>query len=265
MGDALEEYVKDAFANTIGHKQNENLLEKYNEVFAYFGNSNNPPDAILKNGDAIEVKKTESPSPNIALNSSPPKHKLYKNDSRITKRCKAVDGGVWEEKDIIYAIGYAPKKNELKHLWFIFGDCYAASKSTYERIEKSIKDGIIKYSGVNLSETNEIGRVNRVDPLGITQLRIRGMWHIQHPSKVFSYLGNKISHFDVDNTSSEDDLFVTCLMRKSKYCSDSIEKDDRDKIECHPNIKKCAVKIKDPDNPAVLINAVLIKVQRIPK
>ena len=32
-------------------------LEKYSEVFSYLGNTSNPPDMIIKDGDAIEVKK----------------------------------------------------------------------------------------------------------------------------------------------------------------------------------------------------------------
>ncbi len=37
-------------------------------------------------------------------------------------------------------------------------------------------------------KTNEIGRINYVDPLKITNLRIRGMWLLQPPYKVFDYL-----------------------------------------------------------------------------
>ena len=33
------------------------------------------------------------------------------------------------------------------------------------------------------AETKELGRVNQVDPLGITNLRIRGMWQIETQEK----------------------------------------------------------------------------------
>ena len=38
------------------------------------------------------------------------------------------------------------------------------------------------------SKTVELGRINRVDPLGITNLRIRGMWMIANPLRVFEYV-----------------------------------------------------------------------------
>lgn len=47
IGEALEEYIKDAFANTIGNNTNARN-RKINEVFSYIGNQNNPPDSIIK-------------------------------------------------------------------------------------------------------------------------------------------------------------------------------------------------------------------------
>lgn len=70
VGDALECFVKDILANAISENDESSKLEKYNEVFSYLGNQNNPPDFILRNGDAIEVKKIESLRASIALNSS---------------------------------------------------------------------------------------------------------------------------------------------------------------------------------------------------
>src|SRR5699024_11579610 len=61
-------------------------------------------------------------------------------------------------------------------LWFVYGDCYCADKSYYERIADTIKDGVSSIPDVDFGETKELGRVNKVDPLGITYLRIRGMW-----------------------------------------------------------------------------------------
>lgn len=75
-GNGLEEYVKDLFSNTFNHNSDERLI-KQSEVFSYLGNAKNPPDAMLRDGDAIEVKKIESDSP-LQLNSSYPKHKFKK-------------------------------------------------------------------------------------------------------------------------------------------------------------------------------------------
>ena len=68
-GDALEEYVKDLFAGTFKMREDERL-EKLEEVFSYLGNNSNPPDAMLRGGDAIEVKKIETLDASLALNSS---------------------------------------------------------------------------------------------------------------------------------------------------------------------------------------------------
>lgn len=57
MGDALENYIKDAFADTLEANNELSRLETYNEKFSWLGSQNNPPDIMIKGGDAIEVKK----------------------------------------------------------------------------------------------------------------------------------------------------------------------------------------------------------------
>ena len=52
VGDALEKYIKDLFANTLFCNDEYKKTSIFNEVFSYTGNQNNPPDIILKNGDA---------------------------------------------------------------------------------------------------------------------------------------------------------------------------------------------------------------------
>lgn len=62
MGEALEEYIKDMFADTINETDENKRISKISQTFSYLGNQNNPPDMIIRNGDAIEVKKIESAS-----------------------------------------------------------------------------------------------------------------------------------------------------------------------------------------------------------
>lgn len=132
VGDALENYVKDVFANSFDLPEIERL-KKFEEVFSYAGNQNNPPDLILRNGDAIETKKVQSPTSALALNSSYPKDKLYSNNPMLTQACKNCES--WTMKDIIYVIGYTSDTN-LKCLWLVYGDCFAADKEVYEKIKK---------------------------------------------------------------------------------------------------------------------------------
>jgi hypothetical protein len=72
VGEALEMYVKDAFANTIQEQDEQVKNTRYNQVFSWLGNQNHPPDIMIRQGDAIEVKKTQSVNSDLALNSSYP-------------------------------------------------------------------------------------------------------------------------------------------------------------------------------------------------
>ncbi len=84
----LEHYIRDLFCNTLVENNFNYKNEVYSQNFSYLGNQNNPPDLILKNGDAIEIKKIESIKNQIALNSSYPKNKLYANSPLITQACR---------------------------------------------------------------------------------------------------------------------------------------------------------------------------------
>lgn len=247
VGEALEAYIQDTFANTVTETNFDLRNQKVSETFSYLGNQNNPPDIILKNGDAIEVKKIQGKGSAIALNSSYPKSKLHSDDPKITDACRNCEN--WSTKDIIYAIGLTNDQN-LKHLWLVYGDCYAASREIYTRIGKIIKDGVSEIEDIEFSETKELGRVNRVDPLGITNLRIRGMWHIDNPLKVYKeyYVSDEEKAFS-----------LVCIMRSDKF--DSFNLNDRNNLFAHNNISISDVKINDPDNPAILINAKLITLE----
>lgn len=247
-GESLERYVQNLFANTMNSMPESERLKIVSEKFSYKANQNNPPDFILRNGDAIEVKKIETPTSNIALNSSYPKAKLFSNSDMITAACRNCED--WVEKDIIYVVGVLSGSNLLS-LCMVYGVDYAASVEIYERIKNIIKDGVLQIPGVEFSETKELGRVNRVDPLGITLLRVRGMWHIENPLKVFDYV------YQLDESK---DFNFMALINSAKY--ESFSQTERDELELLVssnsalNIKN--VSIKNPDNPAQLKDAVLI-------
>lgn len=138
--------------------------------------------------------------------------------------------------------------NELRYLWLVYGDCFCADKEVYEKIKTKIKEGVSVIDGVTFTETKELGKVKRVDPLNITDLRIRGMWHIQNPHVVFSYL---------NCTDSTKDFQFFALMRKSKYDTFS-ELDKQSLLNLTASgLKTQNVKIKNPDNPAQLLDCVL--------
>jgi hypothetical protein len=255
MGEGLEDYIKHAFANVLSETDKKIKIDKCSQTFSYLGNKTNPPDMILKNSDAIEVKKVQSLSPELQLNSSHPKNKLYSNNSKINKKCREcedkLNSGKWMSKDIIYIIGHVPDKTKvLKTLWLVFGDCYAAEPDVYTKVENKISNSIISMSDIELEEsTKELGRVKKVDPLNISSLRVRGMWLIQHPKKVFDY----IYKYD-----TQADFQLIALMNTKKY--DSFPDQDREFIENTDLIEVNSVKIQDPNNPAILMSAKLITI-----
>ena len=248
VGEQLEFYIKDAIASSFKLSQSQKQIN-YSKVFSYLGNQNNPPDIIIKNSDAFEIKKIETPYATIALNSSPPKDKLRAEDIRITDACRNCENLAWKEKDLFYIIGNA-KKGVLKSLFFVQGTCYAADHKIYEKVHEPIKTGVTKIlDSLNLEggETVELGKVRRVDPLGITELRIRGMWGIENPLKVFE---------ELCPLNEENNFNLFALIKKDKYLS--FPKEDIKEIESNKKIQIKDVKVNDPNNPAKLIEAKLI-------
>ena len=254
MGDALEFFVKDLFCSSLDVSDFSTRDLIYSKYLSYIGNNNNPPDFIIKKSSAVEVKKIEKLTfGDIALNSSYPKDYLYASSTLINKGCRTCedDFGGWTKKDMIYVIGNVIE-NKLRVLWLLDGECYCADDEVYKKIKTTIHEGVKNINGVEFANTKELGKVKKIDPLGITDLRIRGMWSIKHPMKTFDYL--------VDGYSKKVELQVYCLLLKNKY--DNICDDDKNNLVEYINngkLEKIDVRIKNPNNPAQLLDAVLFK------
>lgn len=247
-GDALEEYVKDIFAGTLHEQDDSQRLRKISEIFSYLGNKNNPPDSILKGGDAIEVKKIESRGSALALNSSYPKAKIFADSPMITTACRNCEN--WTVKDIIYVVGVV-NSQIMSSLCFVYGEDYAGEAEIYERVKTAIKNGILEINDIEFAETKELGKVRKVDPLGITDLRIRGMWHIENPLKTFNYV-----YIPEENKQFN----FMAIINTEKY--KSFPDEDRKNLENLENevenFKIEDVEIKNPNNPAKLKKVKLI-------
>lgn len=246
-GVALEKYIIDLFAGTVGERNDIIRNKKVSETFSYIGNQNNPPDSMLKGGGAaIEVKKIESSNSNLALNSSYPKAKLYHDSTMINKHCKNCE--YWTIRDIIYAVGVV-KNNIISSIAFVYGEDMCADKETYEKIQHVIKTGIEQIPDIELAETKELGRVNRVDPLGITYFRIRGMWHIENPFKVFEYIykPDNSKRFNLMAIISDDK--IATMTNYSQLESLAIS---------NPTLNISNAEIKNPNNPCQLRKVKLI-------
>ena len=109
--------------------------------------------------------------------------------------------------------------------------------------------GINSITDVEFTETKELGKVKKVDPLGITDLRIRGMWHIENPNKTFNYI------YKYDESK---EFQLICLMKKEKY--DSLPIEDREALDSLgiDEVEVLDVRVKSPDNPVRLIDAKLL-------
>ena len=176
----------------------------------------------LKNGDAVEVKKIESSDAALALNSSYPKQILHRDNPMISSACR--DAEIWTQKDILYVVGVV-NGDRLKSLCMIYGRDYCAAEKIYRGFET----------------------INGVDPLGITHLKVSGMWHIENPWKVFSYVYRR-------NPSANFNFM--CIVSENKWR----QFDNREILTgLNPNLKISDVRIKNPDNPAKLTAARLIR------
>lgn len=164
----------------------------------------------------------------------------------ISNTCRNAEQ--WSKKDIIYIVGVVDS-NRLKKLCMIYGRDYCATGECYDKIRRLIKEGVENVEGIEFSATRELGRVNRIDPLGITYLRIRGMWHIENPWKVFNY---------IYQSNSDADFNFMCIINDEKWETFENRGELVEMQKNNPKLKISDVKIKNPDNPAKLQNAKLI-------
>ncbi len=254
MGDSLDAYIKSLFIKNIDNLTLEEINLKNEEIFSWLGNQNHIPDFILKNSDAVEVKKIGGVG-SLALNSSHPKQVLTSDSLMISQGCRDCEGsGVSWSKELWYVIGTV-ENNKITYLFFVQGLLYSADESIYAKIKSGIKNGIEEISGVQFSSTNELARVNNVDPLGITSLRVRGMWSIKHPFNTYDYIPEIEKH----NTTTNDKLYTYILVENKKYLSFS--ETERSLLESKQNVKIYDKQIKNPNNPAQLINSKLIRIE----
>ena len=177
QGKPFEIFAKNMFAECLGALSS-HVDAAWERTFSWRGSANHPPDFMVREGDAVEVK-IHGGVGQIQLNSSPPKRTLKVTDPRIQEGCRTCED--WSEKDFLYFIG---KANEefVEALWLIDGTCIADHADTYDMIFDKLA---LTVSDLGGEPGNEIGRLNNVDPLRATSLRVRAMWLLEHPARVF--------------------------------------------------------------------------------
>lgn len=250
MGSELESYSKDIFANAYNIDDVGKKLEQYNKVLSYLGGSKNPPDFIIRNGAAVEVKKVESTG-ELQLNSSSPKKILKSTSDKITYECKNCED-CWTEKDMVYIIANQNKNNKIvESIWLIDAKCYIADESIYLKVFKLVKDTISNIDGLNSLDSKELGRIGQIDGLDITKLRVRPMWTLQHPNTVFNsfVINDDINKFR-----------VYALISKKTF--ESYPESDikiLNQLISDGKITKSNKTVKDPDDKSKYLDVVLLK------
>ncbi|RHW50337.1 restriction endonuclease [Lactobacillus bombicola] len=202
-GDNLEFFIKDMFCwNALQYSYQEQKEMEYKKLFSWTGDSTHFPDLIIKGGAGIESKKVNDDSySTVPLNSSYPKDYItsetqnYPKDS--LKNEPILD---WDTKPVIYAIGNLNTKNpqnlnQLKSLWFVYGNTMVPKNQYYQEIIKGIRNSIQKSAQSNIDwiKSKELARVHGIDKLKRTNMRVRGMYELQHPEKIFNKYINNIT------------------------------------------------------------------------
>lgn len=270
-GDSLEFFVKDMFCEEASQYTYQDDKEKvYKKYLSWTGDSSHFPDLIINDGAGVEPKKIngKSTTGTLALNSSFPKDYIYPDTQNVPAPGKSgkkeyVETG-WTKKPIIYVVGNLNNKksstntNGLYSIWFAYGNTFVADNSKYESVISSIRNAIDKDVNAPLEHSKELGRLRGIDNLKLTNLRIRGMYELQHPGKVF--------HEYVDDLKLPDDKsHVFVVMLKREY--DHLVKEMKDKwspveksLQGFINkgvLNKLSVKIPDPNNPDQKLDAII--------
>ena len=204
---------------------------------------------IIQGGDAVVIKTIKTYRGSLTINNYPPKDRIMWNDPWIVKNCREIDGGQWNSKDVFYATGWIEKRR-MKYLIFIQGSCFIPEEKVYNKKIQGLKKNIYDYvdsEGLEANRTISLAKVSNLDPLGITNLKIKGVWNIENPLRIFS---NTFSY------DQKQDFTLIPLVFKKRF--DSFPKKDVDAIVNDNQIEIKDVKIKNPNNPQKKIQAKLI-------
>lgn len=211
-GMSFEMYCKDRL---VGLEPGDDVKREsmYRRHLAYQGAKNHPPDAMYRggnDGDAFEFKKREGhAASDIPLNSSWPKDRLTVDSHGVLDDCRKCES--WSERNLFYVCGGVPKgTSRLKWIWLCDARLMSAEAAVYERLREHLRTGIAGIRATRFADTKELGRVTNIDPRNSTSLRMRGMWNIAGPGKMFK---------DVPGVSMGGGPNLHALIRRERWLS----------------------------------------------
>lgn len=218
-GDSLEYFIKDMFCTGAEKYQYDHEKDRvYNQFLSWSGDSSHFPDMIVAGGVGVEPKKVNNESEaSIALNSSFPKDYIYPTTQNVPQLSEKS----WQKKPIIYAVGNLNTKkgideNKLFSLWLAYGNTFVADRNVYLSMVNEIRGAIRNASNADLVDSKELARAKGIDYLKYTNLRVRGMYELRHPAKVF---GEYVENLNFPKNKSH----IYLVMLKSEF--DSIKND----------------------------------------
>ncbi len=249
-GDSLEFFVKDMFCTGASQYHHEpEKMRVYRNYLSWTGNSTNFPDFIVKGGVGVEPKKLNNLSySTLALNSSYPKDYIYPDSQNLPREINEED---WERKEVIYVAGNLNTQNDkLLTLWFAYGNTMVADRSIYLNLINEIREAV-ESTNATLIASKELARAKGIDPLNLSNLRVRGMYELEHPHSVFS---EYITRNDIPLDATK--IFLVMLV------------DDYNEIEEKPDfsthfssghLKQTEIQIPNPNNPSENLEAILFE------
>ena len=249
VGESFEDFIRHSFANSFG-LPDEEKARRWSSIYSYIGGQNNPPDLMIRGGDAVEIKKIGSIGGSIQLNSSMPEQVLRSDSPMLTNECR--NSEVWNEKPLLYVIGTV-QQSLLTHISMVYGSEFCSTEASYRGLRDLIANEIGSLDNISLVNSREIAHVANIDPLNITSLRVRGMWTIDNPINVFNYVYSRPTNCAFSL------MFLVSRTRWDNYMNN----EQLINLAGNPNIdgerlkiKYC--RIKAPDNPQILKDAVLV-------
>ncbi|MBC8135791.1 MAG: NgoPII family restriction endonuclease [Fibrella sp.] len=215
-GDALDISLQNAFASIPPDTPRSQRIELLAASLVYLGNPTNPPDMMLRNGDAVQILRVPRDSLHLQLNSAYAMQKLYPTYPGLTSSARNCEP--WSERDMIYAIG-VEESRRLTTLWMIYGDCFAPSNATFER---NSGDELRIYS----PETKAF--------------YLPGRGSITNPIRLLT------AAFNTQSVNFESEPRLVAVMRAEKYLS--LPEPDRTAIENASGIEVHSVNLQNPED-----------------
>ncbi|ALS00076.1 restriction endonuclease [Enterococcus silesiacus] len=248
-GDSLEYFIKDMFCTGASQYQYDyEKDEVYDKYLSWKGNSSNFPDFIVRGGVGVEPKKLNNTSySTLALNSSYPKDYIYPDSQNLPK---IIDESNWEKKEVIYVAGNLNKSNKLISLWFAYGNTMVADRSVYLDLINDIREAV-KETDATLVPSIELARARGIDPLKYTNLRMRGMYELQHPHIVFN---EYISRHDIPLEASK--IFLVLLKKDYENIQD---KPDLSEFYFNGQLTSHEIFIDDPNSTENKLEAIIFE------